>query len=266
MSWRDDEQMDEDLKENLNEEEMAELIEEENSFPRKERTEKRKNRNPFSKWLIILIAFFMFLSVISAIPRTFSIPAIDFLITSAKLYTDEDVRQYKESVVVVEAGEKKGTGFSYTSDGEILTNHHVIEGEKRISVSFEEEGLYSAEVVEEYEKIDLAVLKVSGKNLPHLELADRAQFQGDPPIRFIGNPLRFIRIANEGEIIGMKELEGWEEKVLVLDAPVYRGNSGSPVINEEGKVTGIVFATLQTDDHGKVGLAVPVDHFHEVNR
>lgn len=259
-------EMDEDLKEDLDEEEMLELIEEERRKAWAKKEEAEEEKRPFPKWLILLIAFSMFFSVMSAIPQTFSIPAIDFLITSAKLYTDEDVREYKQSVVVVEAGESKGTGFAYTSDGRILTNHHVIEGERRISVSFEEQGLYQAEVVKEYEDIDLAVLEVEADDLPNLSLADEADISGTPPITFIGNPLRFIRIANEGEVIGERDLSDWSKKVMVLDAPIYRGNSGSPVINEEGKVIGVVFATLQTEDEGKVGLAVPIDYFHEVNK
>ncbi|SIS47117.1 S1C family serine protease [Salimicrobium flavidum] len=266
MDKKDRNQMDEDLKEDLDEEEILDIIEEERKKSRMKQTEPEEEKRPFPKWLIGLVAFFMFFSVMSAIPQTFSIPAIDFLITSAKLYTNEDVREYKESVVVVEAGQSKGTGFSYTSDGKILTNHHVIEGGERISVSFEEQGLYAAEVVEEYEAIDLAVLEVEEQGLPHLDLADKAEIEERPPITFIGNPLRFIRIANEGEVIGERSLDSWEEKVMVLDAPVYRGNSGSPVINEDGEVIGVVFATLNTDENGKVGLAVPINHFHDVNK
>ncbi len=49
----------------------------------------------------------------------------------------------------------------------------------------------------------------------------------------------------------------------MLKAPVYRGNSGSPVINQSGKVIGVIYATRQSDEHGKVGLAIPIDAFHQ---
>ena len=48
----------------------------------------------------------------------------------------------------------------------------------------------------------------------------------------------------------------------MMKAPVYRGNSGSPVLNQEGQVIGIVFATLNHETHGKVGLFVPIDEYY----
>lgn len=59
------------------------------------------------------------------------------------------------------------------------------------------------------------------------------------------------------------QLSDWNEEVLMLDAPVYRGNSGSPVINLDGKVIGIIFATIKDETHGRVGLFIPVDLLHD---
>ena len=47
----------------------------------------------------------------------------------------------------------------------------------------------------------------------------------------------------------------------MMKAPVYRGNSGSPVLNKDGKVIGVIFATLDHDEHGRVGLFVPIDEY-----
>ncbi|WP_178075216.1 trypsin-like peptidase domain-containing protein, partial [Pseudomonas sp. 2995-1] len=80
-------------------------------------------------------------------------------------------------------------------------------------------------------------------------------------IYVIGNPLFFNFIANRGHIIDLTE--GRDVPFLMIDAPIYRGNSGSPVINEDGLVVGVVFATSRRDVDGeriRVGLAVPVEH------
>ncbi|QTM98535.1 trypsin-like serine protease [Sediminibacillus dalangtanensis] len=256
--------IDKDLYEEIPEEELLEILQQEKRKSReKEREERDRPKRPFPKWAFWLIAAAMMFNVIALLPNTFSIPAINFLITSSKLSANEEISSYKPAVVVIEAGNSRGTGFSITADGKILTNQHVIEGERRILAAYPDEGLFKAEVIASYPDIDLAVLQVEGEGLPHLELAESSRFTEEEHFYFIGNPLRFQGIANEGEIIGYTQLRDWEERVLMLKAPVYRGNSGSPVINEAGKVIGVVFATLDHEEHGKVGLAVPIEYYYE---
>ncbi|WP_085992829.1 S1C family serine protease [Oceanobacillus senegalensis] len=253
--------IDEDLYEEFDEEELYELVQEEKKKAI-ERAEQRKNnptRRPFPKWIFWIIAVAMVINVLALIPQTYSIPAIEFLKTSASLTLDEDIQAYKQAVVVVETENSKGTGFAISSDGAILTNHHVIEDKRNLTVAFPDHGLFEAEVVKSEPSIDLAVLQVDGEELPHLTLAESPAFEQDQAIQFIGNPLRFNGIANEGNIIGPTKLDGWEEQVIMIEAPVYRGNSGSPIINEQGNVIGVIFATLNHDQHGKVGLFVPID-------
>src|SRR5699024_3452258 len=190
---------------------------------------------------------------------------VDFLITSTKVTGDEELDDDTRSVVVVETDDSRGTGLSFTEDGLIMTNHHVVEGEEQVIVAFEEEGLFHADVLERYPDIDLAILKPkTTETLPHLALAQETKFNEDEAIYFIGNPLKFNRIANEGNIIGYTGLKSWDKEVIMMEAPVYRGNSGSPVINMDGKVIGIVFATTDDEEFGKVGLFVPIDYYYEV--
>ncbi|TFJ93483.1 S1C family serine protease [Lentibacillus salicampi] len=258
--------IDDDLYEELDEEELYELVEQERQKALEragDETKNQKPRRPFPKWLFWLIAVVMVMNVASLIPRTFSFPAIDFLFTSAQLSAQEDIQTYKESVVVIETDDSRGTGFSVTADGTIITNHHVVEGDDEVTVAFPEEGLFAGEVVETYPSVDLAVLNVTGKNLPHLQLAEETAYDpGTEQVYFIGNPSNFNGIANEGRVIDEIRLNGWEEPVIMMEAPVYRGNSGSPVINQDGKVIGVVFATLHHDTHGRVGLLIPIDYFY----
>ncbi|MFD2630257.1 S1C family serine protease [Oceanobacillus kapialis] len=257
--------IDEDLYEEFDDEELYEIVQEERrkAWQRDKEEKDGKPKRPFPKWIFWVIALALAFNVFALIPQTFSIPAIDFLITSAKLSADEDIRTYKKAVVVVETENAKGTGFSIDSSGTILTNHHVIEGEEQVTVAFPDDGLFEAEVVKTNPSIDLAVLQVDGTNLPSLELADSPKISEDLPITFIGNPLRFNGIANEGTIAGYTQLNDWEREVVMIKAPVYRGNSGSPIINEQGKVIGVVFATLDHETEGKVGLFVPITYFEE---
>lgn len=143
----------------------------------------------------------------------------------------------------------------------IATNGHKIDDASSITVVFPKDALYQGEVVASYPDVDLAILKVNEKYLPSLSLEKRYQYSYKEPVYLIGNPLYFTGIANEGHVLEPILLSDWE--VYMLDAPVYRGNIGSPVINRSGKVIGIIFATLDHDQIGQVGLFIPVEYLQE---
>lgn len=258
--------IDEDLYEEIDEEELYLLVEEERQKAiqrAKERNEEKAVERKIPKWVFWVIAIAMFFNVIALLPQTFSIPAIDFLKTSFHLSQQEDIKAYKEAVVVVETQDGKGTGFSIDEKGTIITNHHVVEGEELVTIAFPEDGLHEGKVVENFPDVDLAIVETDGENLPYLTLADETEYSPNEKINFIGNPLRFNGIANEGTIIGETQLSSWEKPVLMLQAPVYRGNSGSPIITQNGQVIGVIFATLNHKKHGKVGLFIPIDYYYE---
>lgn len=258
--------IDKDLYEEIDDEELLELIEEarkEALTKAKERNERKQPKPPFPKWVFWLVALALFFNIMAALPQTFSIPAVEFLFTSAKLSTKEEIKQYKQAVVVIETESSKGTGFAFNDRGDIITNYHVIEGEQKVTVAFPKLGLFTGEVIATFPDVDLAVVATNETNMPFLKLADDFREDYGSSIYFIGNPLQFNGIANEGTIIDWTYVQSKTEPVVMLDAPVYRGNSGSPVINEQGSVIGVVFATLQHEEHGRVGLFIPIDYFHE---
>lgn len=262
---------DQDLKidEDLDEEEFHKLVlEAQQEALQKEREERligeKKKPAPFVKWIVWVIAFALVFNALSIFFKIYSIPAVEFLKVSTRLSAQENIQTYKKSVAEVSTGESKGTGFAISSDGLVLTNEHVIDDALSLTVIFPDDGIYGAEVVESFPEIDLAILQLKGDNIdiPYLQLAESFTFEKDDHVYFIGNPLYFTGIANEGTLLDYKQLRDWEEQVMMMQAPVYRGNSGSPVINKDGHVIGVVFATIKDELHGHVGLFVPIDAYY----
>ena len=222
--------------------------------------EKKKRKMPrFARLMIWFMAIILVFNTFAIIFQIYSIPAIEFLKVSSQLSAQEDIQTYKKAIVEISTGESKGTGFAITNDGLIVTNAHVVNNALTLTAIFPDDGIYKAEVVESYPEIDIALVKVIGKDLPYLKLAQSSSYTKGQHVYFIGNPLYFTGIANEGTILESTYLSDWTDPVMMMDAPVYRGNSGSPVINEDGEVIGIVFATIKDKEYGKVGLYVPIE-------
>src|SRR5699024_8302446 len=241
-----DDIIDDDLVEESDDEEMAEIVEEGRKKAYEREAYEKKHGKPkrrFPKWGFWLISLALAFNVVALWTQTLSIPAIEFLVTS------KEIKEYKIILHVIEKEEGTGTVFLFSDVGFMLTNSHVVDENSTVRVGVPEHGLFTGEVVEDYPKIDLAVVKIDiGEPTPHLKLAENPTYEKDAPIYFIGNPLKFSGIANKGNLQDEVQLESWEKSVITIDAPVYRGNSGSPVINDAGEVIGVVFATINDDD------------------
>lgn len=247
-----------------NQEEFAEpsiedfLMEEEDHHKEK-RKKRRRNMIRLGASIIVLV---FFISTFSVFTTYFNLPAMEFLKISFQLSQRDDIKQYKKAVVVVEGNNIKGTGFNISKNGYIITNYHVIEAMKQIVVHFSDGEFFKAKVEREYPHLDLAFLEIEGEQLPVLDMASSLEVVEGEKIYVIGNPLAFSQIANKGEMIGLRAVNDIRVPVLSITAPVYRGNSGSPVIDNEGKVVGVIFAsTIPKVNSGDEveGLAIPIE-------
>jgi len=167
-------------------------------------------------------------------------------------------------------GTATGSGFVLDSEGDILTNQHVVSGAKKVQVRFKEkDDPVDAEVVGQDPSTDLAVLKVdagSGKLHP-IPLGESKSAQvGDPAIA-IGNPFGLDHTVTTGIISAVgRQIDAPNQfsidNVLQTDASINPGNSGGPLLDASGKVIGIN-AQIATGGSGNgsvgIGFAVPID-------
>lgn len=152
-----------------------------------------------------------------------------------------------------------GTGSVLTSDGTVLTNNHVIEGSTAIEVTIESTGdVYSAIVLGTDKTKDVALLQLvdeDGDNATGLDTVtlDYADAEIGDPVRSVGNALGtgdLVTAAGEivslGESLSISDGYGaaYEEldNLIEIDADVVSGDSGGPLIDEDGEVIGMVTA------------------------
>jgi S1-C subfamily serine protease len=166
--------------------------------------------------------------------------------------------------------EATGSGFVIDKSGDILTNNHVVEGAKNVTVTFADNHTVTADVVGKDPSTDLALLKVDPESvaLTPLPLGSSRDVQvGDPTIA-IGNPFGLDRTLTTGVVSALqREIRAPNgvsiRDVIQTDAAINPGNSGGPLIDAAGRVIGIN-SQIETGGSGAngnvgIGFAVPID-------
>jgi serine protease Do len=153
-----------------------------------------------------------------------------------------------------------GSGVIINSGGTILTNNHVVEGAKEVTVTLADKQEFKAEVVGRDPKTDLAVLKISpGKSLPAAALGNSDQLQVGDWVMAVGNPFGLNStvttgiVSAKGRVIGA----GPYDDFIQTDASINPGNSGGPLFNMRGEIVGINTAIISGGQG--IGFAIPVN-------
>ena len=166
-------------------------------------------------------------------------------------------------------GTASGSGFVLDDDGYVVTNAHVVEGARNVTVRpGEEDDRIDAEVVGSDPDTDIALLKVSSadaRKLEPLPLADSSRVRVGDQVIAIGNPFGLDRTATAGIVSALgRPIEapsGFSiNDAIQTDAAINPGNSGGPLLSARGRVLGINSQIKSTSGGGEgVGFAIPVD-------
>ncbi len=169
-----------------------------------------------------------------------------------------------------EAG--SGSGVIIDPSGIIVTNQHVVEGARSLTVVLADGRRLEGKVLGADKRNDLAVVKVEARNLPAASFGDSDRVRiGDLAIA-IGNPvsMEYQRTVTAGIISGLNrglrtERNGILE-VIQTDAAISPGNSGGPLVNALGRVIGINTAKISLPDVEGMGFAVPSNRVRAIVR
>ena len=165
--------------------------------------------------------------------------------------------------------EATGSGIILTEDGYIVTNYHVVEyavlyNYAVLTVVLSDEAEYTAEYIGGDEINDLAVIKISAKNLKSAVLGSSDNIKVGDFVMAIGNPLgiNLYGSVTLGIISGVNRTiaaENVAEKLIQTDAAINPGNSGGALVNLNGEVIGINTVKISTSNVEGIGFAIPID-------
>lgn len=159
-----------------------------------------------------------------------------------------------------------GSGVIVTSDGYLLTNHHVVDGADEIKVMLaDERTIHDAKIIGTDPQTDIAVLKIDNpaSPLPAVALADSDHLQVGDLVIALGNPFGVGQTVTSGIVSavgrgGMGILD--YEDFIQTDASINPGNSGGALVDAAGRLVGINTAIMtRTGGSSGVGFAVPVN-------
>jgi S1-C subfamily serine protease len=170
--------------------------------------------------------------------------------------------------------EALGSGFVIDKAGHIITNYHVVEGAKKVEVSFSSNDHIKARVVGSDPSTDIAVLKIDAKAraLTPLPLGDSDTVRVGDAVVAIGNPFGLARTATAGIVSALqREIQAPNnfviDKVIQTDAAINHGNSGGPLLNARGEVIG-VNSQIETGGTGGgnvgIGFAIPINTVSDI--
>lgn len=168
-----------------------------------------------------------------------------------------DFESILPGVVTIKPGAGHGTGFLITSNGYVLTAAHVVSGLDAVMVRLRSGLELEAEVVRYHPQRDVALLKLPGSGFQPLALAKASANLGSD-VYTIGNPLdeRLSFSIAKGIMSAEREIE--DVNFIQTDIAVNPGNSGGPLMNDQGEVLGIISWKVNLPGFEGLSFAVPL--------
>jgi serine protease Do len=172
------------------------------------------------------------------------------------------VETYRNVIVQIATPNSTGTGFYLRDRGVVVTNHHVVEGHRSVVIEGTKFTKQLARVRYTDQKYDLAFLDAptSEQEMPEVTLGTHRVIRERDKVTAIGHPFGLKFSVKGGIISNTREVMNGIP-YLHIDAALNPGNSGGPLVNEEGEVVGINTFVIRDGDN--TGFSLPVNFLHQ---
>ncbi len=184
------------------------------------------------------------------------------------------VKAVLPSVVEIRSQQGLGSGVVIDTQGDIVTNRHVVGSDTTVQVRASSGKAFSAAVVGASSTKDLAVVRVDGANLPPATLADSSKLRRGDLVLAVGNPLGLESSVTNGIVSALGRTVDESSAVALSDliqtsAPINPGNSGGALVDVNGKVVGIPTLSAVDPENDQtavgIGFAIPSNSVKDVS-
>jgi hypothetical protein len=183
-------------------------------------------------------------------------PAATSAAPAGPLTPAQIVARSTPAIVTIRSATGLGTGFVVRKDGWIVTNMHVIAGERELTVTTaDKRELPVIEVIGADQARDLAIVRVDARDLAVLVLGDSDAVRAGDAVVAIGHPLGLEDTVSNGLVSAVRVVDA-ELTVLQISAPIAPGSSGGPLFSDRGEVIGV--ATAFSTEGQNLNFGVPV--------
>ena len=160
-----------------------------------------------------------------------------------------------------------GSGVIISTDGYIVTNNHVVADADELTITLNDNKEYSARIIGTDKASDLALIKIDGKNLPAITIANSDDIKVGEWVLAVGNPFNLTNTVTAG-IVSAKARSLYQngvESFIQTDAAINPGNSGGALVNTRGELIGInAMLYSQTGSFSGYGFAIPTSIMNKV--
>ena len=159
-----------------------------------------------------------------------------------------------------------GSGVIISADGYIVTNNHVVDGADELTVTLNDNKEYSARIIGADATTDLALIKIDGKNLPAIQIANSDDVKVGEWVLAVGNPLGLNNTVTAGIVSAKaRSMGSGVSSMIQTDAAINQGNSGGALVNTNGALIGInAMIYSQTGSNIGYGFAIPTTIMNKV--
>jgi len=158
---------------------------------------------------------------------------------------DSVIKNGRRATVSIKTLMSTGTGFFYSSGGDIMTNAHVIGTSKDILIELQSGETFYAEILYKNENLDIAILHIDYIPVSYLSFRPASSDDIGHEVLAIGNPFGLDFSITKGIISSIRSFSGIE--YIQTDAAINSGNSGGPLLDNEGYVVGMNTFVIKKD-------------------